>query len=193
MCSDSHVDEENGSQLSMRDFIRIFVSVNCLRNGLFQWYDDQKPCLQPQDALLMGGWDTFSKETIMSMIRRSFPRVGFRVNSNELCALFNVIAVAVLNRIAVPEIPFEQLIAPDGHEHVLSRGNQVRQRARIPCSTESAMSLKVSIETVSGYLTLDRPIRRTILTEETFRRVISGYLRLDIGKRVAGEPFESIF
>jgi hypothetical protein len=40
---------------------------------------------------------------------------------------------------------------------------------------------------------LDRPHQRLILTEGIFRRVIPGYFHLYIGRRVAGELFESVF
>jgi hypothetical protein len=54
------VREENGPQLFMCDFMRIFISANCLRKVLPELCHNQGDWEKPEDEMLMGGWDTLS-------------------------------------------------------------------------------------------------------------------------------------
>jgi hypothetical protein len=56
----------------------------------------------------------FYKSTIAPMVRWSFGRAGFRLNSDNLLSLLTVDPTPILDRLDVPELPFDDtFVYPD--------------------------------------------------------------------------------
>jgi hypothetical protein len=92
----------------------------------------------------------FYKATIIPMVRWSFIRAGFFLNPDDLFGPLTVNPARVIDRIALPEIALEHLVAPETMRPPLSTDPLVRRRHQIPGPTEFAVSLRAYIDKVSG-------------------------------------------
>jgi hypothetical protein len=57
----------------------------------------------------------FYKSTIIPMVRWSFERAGFRLNSDSLLSPLAVEPTPVLDRLDVPELPFDDAFVYSDH------------------------------------------------------------------------------
>jgi hypothetical protein len=92
----------------------------------------------------------FYKATIISMVRWSFVRAGFRLNPKNLLAPLTVTPVDVLARIAMPEVGLENYVFGAPPEVPLPAGRAGPRHAPIPRSTEFAVNLKAYVDKVAG-------------------------------------------
>jgi hypothetical protein len=84
------------------------------------------------------------------MVRWSFSRAGFRLNSDNLLARLSVNRTEDLTGVSVPEMSLEQLVSQEPVEAPASNRTPVLQRSRILVPIEFAVSLKAYIDKTSS-------------------------------------------
>jgi hypothetical protein len=112
----------------------------------------------------------FYKATIIPMVRWSFRRAGFNLNSTQLLGPLTVNPAEVLERIAVPEMALQELVSLDPSTAPASSDRAIHRRARIPAPLEFAVSLKAYVDKVSGTCPLCGHSGQAELTGDEERR-----------------------
>jgi hypothetical protein len=84
----------------------------------------------------------FYKSMIIPMVRWSFERAGFHLNSDTLLNHLTVDSTPVLNPLDLPELPFDHaLLYPDQLDPQRPQLTAQRRRQRIPGRAQSAINL----------------------------------------------------
>jgi hypothetical protein len=85
------------------------------------------------------------------MVRWSFERAGFRLNSDNLLSPLTVDPTSALDRLDVPELPFDDAFVYPGqlNPQRLQLTAQ-RRRQRIPGPAQSAISLMAYVDATVG-------------------------------------------
>jgi hypothetical protein len=87
------------------------------------------------------------KSTIIPMVRRSFARVGFPLNSDILLSPLTVVPTPVLNRLDVPELPFDDaFVYPGQLDPQRLQPTAQRRRQRIPGPAQFAINLMAYVD-----------------------------------------------
>jgi hypothetical protein len=94
---------------------------------------------------------SFYKSTIIPMVRWSFERAGFRLNSDHLLSLLTIHPRPVLDRFDVPELPFDDaFVYPDQLDPPRLQLTVQRRRQRIPGPAQFAMNLMPYVDATVG-------------------------------------------
>jgi hypothetical protein len=89
----------------------------------------------------------FYKSTIIPMVRWSFERAGFRLNSDNLLRHLTVDPTPVLDRLDVPELPFDEtFVYPGQLDRQRLQLTAQRRQQRIPGPAQFAINLIVYID-----------------------------------------------
>jgi hypothetical protein len=93
----------------------------------------------------------FYKSTIILMVRWSFERAGFRLNSENLLSPLTVDPTPVLDRLEVPELPFnDAFICSDQLDPQRRQLIAQRRRQRIPGPAQFAINLMAYVDATVG-------------------------------------------
>jgi hypothetical protein len=85
------------------------------------------------------------------MVRWSFERADFRLNSDNLLSLFTVDPTPVLDRLGVPELPFDDAFVHPGQlDPQRLRLTAQRRRQRIPGPAQFAINLMAYVDATIG-------------------------------------------
>jgi hypothetical protein len=94
----------------------------------------------------------FDKSMIIPMVRWSFERAGSRLNSDNLLSPLTVDPTPVLDRLDVPELPFDDTFVYTDQQNP-RRLTAQRRRQRIPGPAQFAINLMAYVDaTVGKYL-----------------------------------------
>jgi hypothetical protein len=89
----------------------------------------------------------FYKTAIIPMVRWSFERAGFRLNSDNLLSPLTVDPTPILDRFDVPELPFDDaFVYPDQLNPQRLQLTAQRRRRRIPGPAQFAISLMAHVD-----------------------------------------------
>jgi hypothetical protein len=93
----------------------------------------------------------FYKSTIIPMLRWSFEQVGFRLNSDNLLSPLTVDPTAVLDRLDVPELSFDDIfVYPNQRDPQQLQLRAQRQRQRIPGPPQFAINITAYVDATVG-------------------------------------------
>jgi hypothetical protein len=93
----------------------------------------------------------FYKSTIIPIVRWSFERAGFRLNSDNLLSPLTVDPTSVLDRFDVPALPFDDaFVYPDQLDPQRLQLTAQRRRQRIPGLAQLAINLMVYVDATVG-------------------------------------------
>jgi hypothetical protein len=91
------------------------------------------------------------ESTIIPMVRCSFERTGFRLNSDTILSPLTVDSTPVLDRLDVPELPFDDaFVYPDQLDPQRLQLTVQRQRQRIPGPAQFAINLMAYVDATVG-------------------------------------------
>jgi hypothetical protein len=93
----------------------------------------------------------FYKSTIIPMVRWSFEPAGLRLNSDNLLSPLTVDPTPVLDRIDVPELPFDDaFVYPDQLDPQRLQLTAQRRRQQIPGPAQFAISVMAYVDATVG-------------------------------------------
>jgi hypothetical protein len=93
----------------------------------------------------------FYKSTIIPMVRWNFERAGFRLNSDNLLSPLAVDPTPVLDRLDVPELPFDDaFVYPDQLNPQRLHLTAQRRRQWIPGPTQFSINLMAYVDVTVG-------------------------------------------
>jgi hypothetical protein len=99
----------------------------------------------------------FYKSTIIPMVRWSFERPGFCLNSDNLLSLLTVDPTPVLDRLDMPELPFDDaFVYPDQLDPQRLQLTAQRRRQRISGLAEFAINLIAYVDATGKWSLCDR-------------------------------------
>jgi hypothetical protein len=99
----------------------------------------------------------FYKSTIIPMVRWSFERAGFRLNSDNLLSLLTVDPTPILDRLNVPGLPFDDaFVYPDQLDSQRLRLTAQRRRQRISGPAQFAINRLAYVDATVGKCLLCR-------------------------------------
>jgi hypothetical protein len=113
--------------------------------GLFQIFyrkERQSKGMKGETRKIYRALLAFYKSTIIPMVRWSFERAGFRLNSDNLLSPLTVDPTRVLDRLDVPELPFDDaFVYPDQPDPQRLQLTAQRRGQRIPGPAQFAINL----------------------------------------------------
>jgi hypothetical protein len=93
----------------------------------------------------------FYKSMIIPMVRWSFERAGFCLNSDSLLSSLTVDPTRVLDRLDAPELPFDDaFVPPDQLDPQRLQLTAQPRRQRIPGPAQFAINLMASVDATVG-------------------------------------------
>jgi hypothetical protein len=93
----------------------------------------------------------FYKSTIIPMVQWSFERADFRLNFDNILSPLTVDPTPVLNRLDVPELPFDDaFVYPDQLDPQRLQLTAQRRRQRIPGPAQFAINLMAYVNATVG-------------------------------------------
>jgi hypothetical protein len=93
----------------------------------------------------------FYKSTSIPMVRWSFERARFRLNSDNLLIPLTVDPTPVLNRLDVPELPFDDaFLFPGQLDPQRLQLTAQRRRQRLPGPAQFAINFMASVDATVG-------------------------------------------
>jgi hypothetical protein len=93
----------------------------------------------------------FYTSRIIPMVQWSFERAGFRLNSDNLLRPLTVGPTPVLDRLDVPELPFDNaFVCPDQLDPQRLQPKTQRRRQRIPGPAQDAINLMAYVDATVG-------------------------------------------
>jgi hypothetical protein len=93
----------------------------------------------------------FYNNIIIPMVRGSFERAGFRLNSSDFRGAVTVDPTPGLERIAVPELPFDDVFRyPERSRPEQLQQSELRRRQRLSRPTEFAINLIAYVDATIG-------------------------------------------
>jgi hypothetical protein len=87
-----------------------------------------------------------NKATIIPLVQWSFIRPGLHLSPDDLFAPLKVNPKIVLERMAIPEIPIEELVTSETMRPQIATDGELRRRHRIPGPREFAVSLQPYVD-----------------------------------------------
>jgi hypothetical protein len=106
---------------------------------------------QGETRRIYRAWLAFYKSTIIPMVRWSFERPGLHLNSDNLLSPLTVDPTPVLDRLDVPELPFDDAF---GYSNQLDpqrlQLTARRRRQRIPGPAQFAINLMACVDVTVG-------------------------------------------
>jgi hypothetical protein len=122
--------------------------------GLFKIFyrkDRQSKEMKGETRKIYRALLAFYKSTIISMVRWSFERAGLRLNSDNLLSPLTVDPTPVLDRLDVPELPFDDsFVYLDQLDPQRLQLTAQRPRQRIPGPAQFAINLMAYVDGTVG-------------------------------------------